>query len=207
MIEEVRSTIFYHVNSNANRSPHDLMRLGTTIEIGRSSNPFFGIYETWQRAYGVTDRETGEVSQVPAMRFLRRVQEGSITTDSLPPIAYEVANHFLMLARELVWENIRLSEFPEAPSRQRCIWFTRTLDQARQWPPIMKFQPGTHWIVKLRASGTALDVDGRLLAAESEPLPAWYDMARRYWRGEMSADPWPEVLFVGTVTVEEIIQP
>ncbi len=68
-------------------------------------------------------------------------------------------------------------------------------------------EPGTYWIVKLRASGTALDADGRMLAGESEPLPAWYDKARKYWRGEMSEDPWPEVLFVGTATVEEIIRP
>jgi hypothetical protein len=26
------------------------------------------------------------------------------------------------LVRELVWENIRLREFPNEPSRQRCLW-------------------------------------------------------------------------------------
>src|SRR5437667_5121499 len=137
-LQKVNNEYFFHVNSNANLSTYDLMRRGTTINIGNESSPFFSIYETWQRTYPVR-KDTGEVQQVPAMRFLNEVKAGNITPDNLSQTAYEVANHFLMLARELLWETVRLNEFPEAPSRQRCIWLTRTLEQARDWVKVLKF--------------------------------------------------------------------
>ena len=203
-VQKVNNELFFHVNSNANLSPYDLMRKGATVRIGESKAPFFRIYEAWQRTYPVT-LKNGGVQEVPAMRFLNEVNAGNITPANLPQTAYEVANHFLMLARELLWETIRLNEFPEAPSRQRCIWLTRTLDQAREWVKILRFQSSTYSIVYLRAQGRALDTDGRLLAGESEPLPIWYDKARKYWRGELTEEPWPEVIFDGSVVVEDIV--
>src|SRR5689334_8757887 len=110
MVELVSEESYFHINSNANLSPHDLMRMGSIIEIGQQTNPFFRLYETWQRTYDVTNVDTKEVLRVPSIRFLRCVKEGSVTTDALPTIAHDVANHFLMLARELFWENVRLAE-------------------------------------------------------------------------------------------------
>jgi len=205
MVKQVKGEFFFHINSNANLSKHDLMRIGAVIEIGKESCPFFNIYETWQRTYPVRNTNTGQIRQVPAMEFLNGAREGAITPDNLAQTAYETAQHFLMLARELLWETVRLNEFPDAPSWQRCIWLTRTLGQARDWIKVLKFQPSTYWIVKLAATGRALDTDGRLLASDSEALPAWYEKARAYWRGEMTADPWSEVIFDGEIKVDEII--
>jgi hypothetical protein len=86
MVLKVENQTYFHIVSTANL------------------NPFFRFYEVYQRSYRVTQNPQGTVIEVPAMTFLRRVKEGSITTDSLPTVAFEAANHFLMLARELVWE-------------------------------------------------------------------------------------------------------
>src|SRR5579885_2757969 len=122
MMQSVSGQLYFHINSNANLSPHPLMRHGDMCEIGTHTNPFFRFYEVHQRTYEVTDTTTGIIHRVPAIRFLRCVRDGTVASDALPVIAFDTANHFLMLARELVWENVRLAEFPKAPSRQRCIW-------------------------------------------------------------------------------------
>jgi hypothetical protein len=211
-IETVRNQIFYHINSTANASRHDLMRCGSIIDVGRESNPFFGFYETWQRSYTVKNKTTGTTDAVPPIQFLRRVKDKDITLDDpnvLPQLSLEVGRHFMMLARELVWETVRLNEFPETPSRQRCIWLTRTVEQAREWVPRMnldpKLQPQTYWIVSLRATGKALEADGGFLAEDAELLPVWHEKAHQYWRGETSANPQPEVIFNGMVEVVDII--
>lgn len=206
MAIDVVDAPFFHINSNANGSAHDLMRRGDIIEVGGHISPFFRFYESYARMYPVRQQD-GSVLNVPAIAFLNGVKDGSITSDNLPVTAWEISRHFMMLARELIWENIRLLEFQCEPSRQRCIWLLENEEQVRQWLRTLGFQPMTHWVVKVRATGRALKVDSRILAGDSEPLPVWYDRARRYWRGEMTADPHAEVLFAGTLHVEEIIDP
>ena len=204
MAADVVDATYFHINSNANLSPHDLMRRGAVLEIGTQSNPFCGLYETYQRTYGVRQQD-GSLSQVPAIEFLRRVKDGHVTADNLAVTAWQTARHFMMLARELVWENIRLAEFRGEPSRWRCLFLIEREEEVREWLRVLGFQPMTHWIVKLRVTGRILKADSRFLAGDSEPLPVWYDKARRYWRGEVTENPLPEVLFEGKVTVEEIL--
>jgi hypothetical protein len=195
---------YFHINSNANGSPHDLMRRGSVIEVGDQTIPFFRYFESYQRTYPV-QLPDGSSQVVPAIRFLELVKDGTVNTKVLPNIACEVARHFMILSRELVWENVRLQNFRDEPSRQRCLFLLERADQARDWIKLLGFAPGTHWIVRLKATGTALKVDSRQLAGDSEPLSAWYEKARRYWRGELTDNPMTEVLFVGTVHVEEIL--
>jgi hypothetical protein len=208
VVQTVKDQTYFHVNSTANLSQYDLMRVGHRIEIGKETNPFFRLYETWQRCYVVRNGTTGQVENVPALQWLRRIRDKNITLDNpdaLAGAAFDIGRHFMMLARELVWEIVRQNEFPDAPSRQRCIWLTKTLDEAREWVKIIGFQPHTYWIVRVAASGTTLDVDGNYLAGDSEPLPDWYEKARAYWSGQMTGNPAPETIFQGAVTVKEII--
>jgi hypothetical protein len=87
MTRTVKEQSYFHINSNANLSPHPIMRRGDVFEIGRTTNPFFRFYEVHQRTYPVTDTPTGIVHQVPAMKFLRLVKDGEVTGTDLPTIA------------------------------------------------------------------------------------------------------------------------
>src|SRR5688500_15349972 len=106
----------YHINSQANFSPYALMRPGEVVSVGATTNPFFRFYDAHQRTYRVTEAN-GQVTMVPAIHLLARVKEGTINPHSPAGDALEVAKHFMMLARELVWESVRLAEFPNEPSR------------------------------------------------------------------------------------------
>src|SRR5258705_5230169 len=141
------------------------------------------------------------------MTFLRLVRDGAVTSATFPGIAFDTANHFLMLARELLWENVRLAEFQDVPSRQRCIWLVEALEDVKRWIAQLRFKPDLYRVVRVRAHGRALRVDGNNLAGDSEPLPIWFEKARAYWSGRDSPHPIPEVLFEGRIEVDEIIDP
>jgi uncharacterized protein DUF2441 len=98
--------------------------------IGDAYNPFFHFYEG-ARDYPIT--HNGEIVNVKAVAWLRNVRDKIIhtTPETLAQIATEVAMHYVMLARELIMEDIRAAEFPDAPSRQRCLYACDTLDEAR----------------------------------------------------------------------------
>jgi hypothetical protein len=207
MTQTINGTLYLHVNSNANLSPHALMRPGDVINVGASTNPFFRFYENHARTYQVTNSQTGEVFQVPAIKFLGLVRDGTVTTTALPEVAHDTAKHFLMLARELLWENVRLAEFQGAPSRQRCIWLVETLEDVKNWIAQMRFKPNHYSVIRVRAYGLALRVDSNNLAGDSEPLPIWFEKSRAYWSGKDSPHPLREVLFEGRIEVDEIIDP
>jgi len=110
-----------------------------------------------------------------------------------------------MLARELVWENVRISKFSEAPSREHCIWLIESMDDVIRWLNILGFNPNLYTVVRVRATGNALRVDSNFLAGDSEPLSIWFNKAHSYWGGELTQTPLPEVLFEGRLVVDEII--
>lgn len=200
----VENQKYFHINSNANGSPYDLMRSGTNLSIGETTNPFFRFYETYTRSYPLRKKD-GTTEALSCINFLRNVKLGNINPDDLPSMALEVAHHFLMLSRELIWENIRLNEFGNFPSRQKCLFLIKDMDHLDKWKNTLNFHPNFFQVCKVSATGLAFEADSKFLPNDSEPLPIWYDKAQRYWRGETTDDPLPEILFIGTITVENII--
>nr|WP_256468909.1 DUF2441 domain-containing protein [Bradyrhizobium sp. 76] len=139
---------------------------------------------------------------VKAIRWLSLVREGQIAPHAgvLPAIALEVAQHYVMLSRELIMEDIRLNEFGgKPPSRQRCLYASDTLSEAKHWQS--RLADPSSAICELSCTGTVLRADAALLLGDSEPLSETRKRARAYWRGESSLAPEWETLFVGKATV------
>lgn len=184
-------------------SAYKLMEPRDIIEVGFETNPFFKFYENNAREYPVR-RSDGTTENIASMRFLQNVLQGNINPDNLPQTAYEISNHFLMLSRELVWENIRIEKYPNYPSRQKCLWLLKNQDQIERWKKILKLEPRSYSIVKVKATGRAIEVDSSHLPSDSEPLPTWYEKAYKYWEGAVTEDPLKEFLFVGKIKVTEV---
>jgi hypothetical protein len=204
MAENLTGKTLFHINSHASRSPHPLMKAGDALDVGKEMNPFFGYYDVKPFTYPVSEPD-GLVNQVPAMRFLERVKDGSITPGSLPATAFEIADHFSMLARELLWESVRLSEFPQEPSRQKCIWLAESIPDVMQWLRRMHVRPVQ--VVEVRATGRRHIADQWQLVGGSEMLRVWYEKARAYWRGDRTPTPDLEILFEGRIEVVRIVDP
>lgn len=195
MVEQVSGRKLFHLTET--KPYKQVLVMGQVVKIGESYTPYFGFYEG-SRTYPVT-LENGTMVHVPAVDFLKRVRDGSINCPMLPTIAAEVAQHYVMLCRELIMEDIRLAEFKGGPpSRQRCLYACDSVDEARYWKQLVGPEST---VCELTCTGTIHRADASLLLGDSEPLSITKERARRYWRGEEGDSPQWETLFVGEATV------
>jgi hypothetical protein len=195
MVTQVQNKKLYHVTMT--KPYKQAFTLNQSVITDAGHNPFFGFYEN-SRTYPVTQLD-GSVQQIRAVDFLKRVRDGQIQAPQLAVIATEVAQHYVMLCRELIMEDIRRSEFGgEPPSRQSCLYVCETLAEARYWNQRLA-ENGD--ICELTCTGNIHRVDARLLLGDSEPLSVTKDRARQYWRGDVSDNPEFETLFSGSATV------
>lgn len=114
MVEEVENRKLYQVTSS---SPYKTtFSLGQKVDIGSEPNPFFKFYETTLE-YPVTDGSTGMPYNLNAIEWLHRVKSGMLRTvpQTLADIAWQVSQHYMMLARELLMEHLRLEDFGGEP--------------------------------------------------------------------------------------------
>ena len=195
MAQAVSDFRLFHVTRQITYNSHPPLTVGADVQVGKATNPFFGFYEN-ARTYMV-GLPTGYV-RYGAIHFLKEVQAGRVRSDQLPAVAVEVAQHYVMLTRELIMEEVRREVAPLAPSRQRCLWAAADLTLARHWKNRLG---GDARILEIAVKGTVFHADANLLLGDSEPLSVTYDRARRYWRGESGDAPDPEVLVAGRVTV------
>ena len=113
-----------------------------------------------------------------------------------------------LMVRELVFENVRLREFPDLPSRLECLYCAETLGEARRWIPILLRMDKVEkplQIVKLKASGKLFKGDGNLVIRNTNSIDCKIEMARKYWNQETTSEN-IELLFVGDVEVVDIIE-
>jgi hypothetical protein len=198
---QVTNQKFYQVTFTNNYKQAFL--IDQKIKVGSEHNPFFRFYETTLE-YAVTDGDTGALISVNAVEWLYRVKNKAILSsyEILAEKAFEVSQHYLMLARELIMEQIRLEEFDGLlPSRQRCLFLCETAQEAKTWIPLLGGQ-GT--VCELTCAGTIHRADSRLMVKVSEPLSVTKDKARAYWKGEISAEPRMEILFEGDAIVSAL---
>jgi len=197
MTEIIKDGIYYHVAHNKNYVQRTPLSVGTEFEVGHETNPYFGYYDK-ARTYNV--HKDGKNIRVPALKFLRSFKNGTIMGPDLPKQAYNIANHYSMLSRELIMEEVRRELVPDAPSRKSCLWVVDSLSLAAYW---QRKIGGRSRLMKLSLTGKMHKGDAKLLMNESEPLADTYEKARQYWLGEQTEDALPEILFAGKVLVLE----
>jgi len=203
MLEQVKDKIFFHINRKLQYSKYDFLKKGEIIHIGKTFNPFFNYYEI--RKEFPIDWPNGITTRNPAMNFLSLVKAGKINCPDLPNISHEIAEHFMLLARESIFENIRTKDFSDFPSRQRCIWLLRDEGEVAYWWKRLKCKSESQW-VKLSATGKAFYADARFLHGDSEPISQSIAKARKYWRGVVSDIPELEAIFEGELRVLEVLK-
>ncbi len=201
MVENVQGRKLYHASVTNNYQATFVK--DQIVTVATEHNPFFRFYESTLE-FPITDGQTGALLNVNAFDWIQRVRAGAIKTtyQILADKAFQVSQHYMMLARELIMEQIRLDEFEgEAPSRQTCLFLANSVEEARSWLPLVGHNG---LICELTCSGIIHYADSRLMLAVSEPLSITRDKARGYWRGDVSANPRMEILFSGEAVVSAI---
>jgi hypothetical protein len=196
MPEQVSNRTLFHVT--AVKPYKQAFVANQVIHVGNTDNPFFRFYESVRQYPAI---ENGQTIQLEAIRWLTAVRDGGTQPPPglLPRIAVEVAQHYVMLCRELIMEEIRVNEFNSTPpSRQKCLYACDSLERARYW----NARIGDNGLIcELNCTGTIHHADARLLLGGSEPLSMTRDHARAYWRGDVSDNPEMETLFAGDAVV------
>ncbi|TAJ29712.1 DUF2441 domain-containing protein [Bosea sp. (in: a-proteobacteria)] len=198
MIEDVTKSVFFHVTRPVPWNEHQPLKVGDEIAVGHRTNPFFGFYEI-PRTIPVQTPDGQLLS--PILTFLSAVRDGRIAASNLAGIAHDATQHYLILARELIWEEVRCEVAPTAPSRQRCIWLSDTVAAAEIWKQRLG---GDASLLTLECTGTIARVDAGFLLGDAQPLSETYANARSYWQGSVSKRAEPETLFRGKATVMSV---
>jgi hypothetical protein len=197
---QVESHRLFHVTRSLVYNQNPPLSVDESFTCGDRHNPFFAFYER-PRTYSVhTDK--GPVN-VPAIAFLKHVEAGRIQAHNLAGDAVQIAQHYIMLCRELIMEEIREKHFPHLPSRKTCIWAAEDLDLARFW--VQRLGGQNARILELEVSGALHRADASLMVGDSEPLSETYANGYAYWRGERSRNPEMETLFTGTARIVSIV--
>ena len=113
---EVNEQRFFHINRPDQFVQRSLMEVGDEIIFGETSNTLYGFLETHTRSYKGDFWGKG-ISNFGSVNLLGLVARGEIAPPSdIHVFAYEVACHYRVLVRELIFEAVRKQEFSELPS-------------------------------------------------------------------------------------------
>lgn len=193
----------FHVNHPAVWSDKPKLEIGDVLHIGDRWNSYFKHFEKPR-----TTTFTGapaDCSSMPTMKFLREFDRRDLPHPLVGREGIGAAHHFLKLARELLWESVRLAEFAMLPSRQRCLWCLDSLDEVQNWlgrfATLQRYQ-----ILRVGVSGTYHRADDEWLMDGTESISEAYDKARSYWGGGTTPSPKYEWLVDGRVEVLDIVR-
>jgi hypothetical protein len=110
--------------------------------------------------------------------------------------------------KELLFEEIRVAEFPNLPSRRRAIFlFVIDLDP-ECYMRSMNFSTHDRYILEVEplAGSRVHRADSRLLNCNLRPRPDKEHSARQYWTGTLDVGNHVEVLLEGQYRITRIVQ-
>lgn len=97
--------------------------------------------------------------------------------------------------KEIVWERIRVDNYPDSPSRMNALFCFGTLDDAERGRSEMFAGEGREIVEIIPLQGAwGATFDSKLLDGFE---PDWERNAHRYWSGEMTDAPFCEVIIHG----------
>lgn len=196
---------YYHINRLASWSPFEKWKEGAEINIGGESNPYFSFFETQKKEYSVTT-DKGDML-IPGAHFIGCVARNEINSPNTANIANDLIKHFVAYVRELIWEDVRKSEFPHLPSRQRCIWLIPSREGVTFWLNRLGLKGQDFQIARVRLQGRFHVGSDEHLLGDSEPMSLTIKRARQYWLGIHDSEATQEILFEGRLKVQEFIAP
>lgn len=117
-----------------------------------------------------------------------------------------ILSEYTKYIRECIFEEVRQKEFPDYPSRTKCIWLVPpSLESLKFWHAQL---PESRSLVKFTCSGLVHEGDERFLTTMYFNFPLQRKLAELYWSGENVLEDVNsrEVLFYGAATAVEIYE-
>lgn len=112
------------------------------------------------------------------------------------------------LLKDFIFEEVRVAEFPSAPSRKRCLFAFDVSDSPDDLARAINFKPENLNLIEIVPTDGAKVLRASLAELDCSSLP--YDQvveyARRYWRGVDKGSLKTEVLIEGEVQIARVIR-
>lgn len=108
------------------------------------------------------------------------------------------------IARELIYERVRMSINSNLPSRLRCIWLT-SFENLNAWHSDFKETSSDCQIFKVSVTGKIFNADGSNVKLDIFKVSDFELAAEKYWRSEksQSSTHLSEILFEGALKIIE----
>lgn len=187
-MEYIQDKEFYHVQVAKPKTRPWI--LGETIFIGDTKNPFFGYYDYFEYPH-----ISPTASPIERENYYK-----------------SCLGDYVMFARETIFEEVRLTHFPQLPSRERCLWLITPSDNQNsifeKWIAELAKNNEPLQILKLKCSGKIHYANSSYLNTFVGGFNKFRELSFKYWSGFDSepTSPETECLFEGFVTIEQIIK-
>jgi len=124
-------------------------------------------------------------------------------------IGYQLAMQYQKWIREELFERVRLSDFPQLPSRKNSIWVTNK-ELVPNWnQQILRGQLTEEtriFEVSLDQDSNIHNADQYYVEIEAFSIEDIEERAQDYWKGNLSKNPMIEVIVEGKLTVNNIFK-
>lgn len=138
--------------------------------------------------------------------------KGMISSFSADGIAFKqllaLAKNTGEVLKEYVFEEIRAAEFPDKPSRRRCMFLLPPQASPDEVAAFLKLDPSARWLIEIEVlEGATHQADMKHLNCSGSDHSTMATSARAYW-GQPGADDAAdgEVLFCGRFRIESIVR-
>jgi hypothetical protein len=189
---------YFHIHKQVKGTDPEYKK-GETYIVFEDCNRFWDFYRTYSPNIMMGDGHICGPSRFAYYCY----ESNSIDRNGL----FIISNIFKetgMLIRELIFEEIRKSEFPDLPSRQKCIWLTKK-DKVKFWYDWLNDKQSEYSIFELGCDGIYHIGNQSFLNSDIDGFNNYQVNARKYWSGELvNSHDNNEVIFSGKIKVENI---
>ena len=185
---------FYHISRQKNWS------VGSVITTGINENPF------WTTCKNCSPLVTVNQQQMPVFAMIDQKYNFDVTQENINFLYQTIENvskETALYIREQVFEDVRKSNFPNLPSRQKCLWLCDEKTLPYWNTAVIGPQ---RYLLTLKVEGQLFCGDDNWLTADTFSSVEYANRAKQYWSGEMTANPRKEYLFYGEAVVKDITQ-
>ncbi len=220
---EIINKEFFHISKQ--NSKNDSWKVGTIINTPSESNYFFDrmanerqekIQNSGEKSileylderlekFGEQNRQMHLPNN--EFEFNESVKSFNSQLLDLLDITKKELEQSLKMTRELIFENVRKTQFSNLPSRQRCIWLTNKKDLEKWWS---EFEPNrSKKIYLVKANGKIFYADGSLIKLSVSRFSDFETLANIYWNGAKNPNEeylQTEILFEGELEILEEYQ-
>ena len=194
---------FYHVTFKKPYNFFPEFNVNEEITIGNNFNPFYNyFYSTDDHISVGIPGGTQIIHYSTNLEYLARGT--GITNYPNPQQIFPYLNNkfsdLYNLNRELILENIRIQSYPHMPSRLKCLWVTKTREEAQTW--INNFSNTKELkLISFESMVEPIKVDSMLIPLPHDSLKDKEVKSHSYWSGEISEKPMIEYLFQGKAKI------